>query len=191
MKRDIYLNMSRRSIFRDKALEYYIQSREKSTLPRIARPPVALSLWALLGLCLSALALACLGQVPVYRNGVGVVLEQSATVLILMPASAVQPWHIDAGAAVHLQTGKVEQTINSTVNQVEAGLLGPGDIQKRYELGNRLPQGITGVSIVASVRLDAAQFSQISGEGSISVQVQVGTTSLFLLVESSVIPDGE
>jgi len=179
--------MSRRSIFRDKALEYYIQSREKSTLPRIARPPVALSLWALLGLCLSALALACLGQVPVYRNGVGVVLEQSATVLILMPASAVQPWHIDAGAAVHLQTGKVEQTINSTVNQVEAGLLGPGDIQKRYELGN----SITGVSIVASVRLDAAQFSQISGEGSISVQVQVGTTSLFLLVESSVIPDGE
>jgi RNA polymerase sigma factor (sigma-70 family) len=39
---------SRSPLFRRQALDYYVQSREKTILPRLARPPVFLLLWMLL-----------------------------------------------------------------------------------------------------------------------------------------------
>jgi hypothetical protein len=92
-------------LFRNEALEHYTQSREKNILPRITRPPVSLCMWMLLGLCITAIALACLGQMPVYVSGSGVVLEQNASILVLFPTSPTHPLQIHAGAPVHLQIG--------------------------------------------------------------------------------------
>src|SRR5690348_13341647 len=123
------------SIFRSEALEHYIQSREKSVLPHIARPPVLLGLWVLLGLCMAALVLAYFGQVPVYISGSGVVLEREAVVVVFLPTTPTHPLHIRAGAPVLLQITPI-QTIKSTIDRVETGVFSPADARKRYGLGD-------------------------------------------------------
>jgi hypothetical protein len=144
------------------------------------------------GGCLAAIAIAYLSQVPVYVNGSGVVLEQDASVLLIfIPTSPSHPLQIHAGAPVHLQIGTPDQTINSTIDQVETGVLSPEDAQKRYGLGDKVPQIITGPSIVASVKLNAA-FLSPSYEGSVvNVQVQVGTTRILSLLLGFATPNGE
>ena len=181
----------RPSIFRSEALEHYIQSREKNILPRITTPPVFLCMWILLGLCITAITVACLAQVPVYANGSGIVLERDAIVLVFLPTSPAHPLHIHSGAPVHLQIGVPGQTINSTIDRVETGVLSPADAQKRYGFAQKVPQLITGPSIAASIKLDAT-FPSLSYAGTIvNVQVQVGTTDVLSTLLGSAMPNGE
>ncbi len=185
------MQRSRSSIFRSEALEHYIQSRENNTLPRISRPPVFLCMWVLLSLCVAAIAAACLSQVPVYVNGSGVVLEQDAIVLVFLPASPAHPLQIHAGAPVHLHIGSFDQTVNSKIDKVETGVLSPADVQKRYGFVGKIPLPITGPTIVASIKLNAA-FPPRSYAGSVAnVQVQVATTNVFSILLESTIPNGE
>lgn len=179
------------SIFRSEALEHYVQSREKSVLPCITTPPVFLCLWILLTLCIIAFAITYISQVPVYISGSGVVLEQDTHVLVFLPTSPAHPWHILPGAPVHLQIGMPVQTINSTIDRVETGVLSPSEVQQRYGFGEKMPLIITEPTIVASVKL-AATFPVQSYAGSIvNVQVQVGTAQVFSLLFSSTAPNGE
>jgi hypothetical protein len=56
-------------IFRQNAVKHYMQSREKDTLPRFISLPIALFLWALLGLLLVVGLLAWYEQIPTYATG--------------------------------------------------------------------------------------------------------------------------
>jgi hypothetical protein len=179
------------SIFRSEALEHYIQSKEKNILPRITTPPVFLCMWVLLSLCVAAVTLACLSQVPVYVNGSGVVLERDAIVLVFLPTSLAHPLHIRAGAPVHLQIGTPGQTLNSTIDRVEAGVLSPADVQKRYGLADKVSLLITGPSIAVSVKLDATFPSRSYAGSIVKAQIQVGTTRVLSLLQGSALPNGE
>jgi hypothetical protein len=174
-------------LFRRQALEHYVQSRERTILPRLVRPPVFPLLWLLLGLAGLALLVAWQGQIPLYVSGSGVVLERGAIVLAFLPASPTHPLQIHPGAPVHLQIGTPAQTINSTVEHVETGVLSPANIQKRYGSGDRIAQIITGPSIVISIKLSAPFYA-----GSVvNVQVQVGTTRVLSLLSGSAMSSGE
>jgi hypothetical protein len=174
-------------LFRRQALEYYVQSREQTILPRLVRPPVFPLLWLLLCLTILALLIAWQGQVPIYISGSGVVPARGTIVLAFLPAFPNHTLQIHAGAPVHLRIGTPAQTINSTVERVETGVLSPADIQKRYGSGDRISQIITGPSIVISIKLDAPFY-----EGSIvNVQVQVGTTHVLSLLSGSSLSNGE
>ena len=173
------------SIFRNEALEYYIQSRENTILPRISKPPAFLCMWILLALCVIATAGAWLNQVPVYASGSGVILEQEAALLVFIPTDTTHPLNLRAGAPVYVLIGVPAQIINSTIDQVEAGVLSPGDVQQRYGLGDKVSQLVTGPSIVASVKLSAT-FPVRDYRGSVvSVQVQIGTTRVLSLLTGS------
>jgi hypothetical protein len=178
-------------IFRSEALEHYIQSKEKNILPRITTPPVFLCLWILLALCISAFMITYLSQMPIYSNGSGIVLEHDATVLVFLPTSSARPVHILTGAPVFLHIGTPTQTIQSTIDHVETGVLSPSEALKRYGLETKMPQIISGPTIVASVKLSTA-FPLSSYAGSVvSVQVQIGTTRVFSLLLSSAVLNGE
>src|SRR5579883_3174704 len=71
------MSVPRNPIFRDNAVKHYMQSRDKDTLPRFVPLPIALFLWVLLGLLLTAGVLAWYEQIPSYVSGHGVVLNSS------------------------------------------------------------------------------------------------------------------
>lgn len=181
----------RSSMFRSEALEHYIQSRERGILPRITTPPVFLCFWILLSLCISAGVLAYLSQVPVYVNGSGIVLEQGTSVLVFIPTSPAHPVRIHVGAPAYLHIAASPLTVNGTIDQVEAHLLSPGDAQKRYGLQGKVPQIITGPSIVAWLKLETTFPLQSYAGSIISVQVQAGTVRVISLLLGSSLPDGE
>jgi hypothetical protein len=190
-RKDITMQRLGSSIFRSEALEHYIQSREKNILPRITTPPVFFCMWILLGLCAAAITAACLGRVPVYANGSGIVFERDASVLIFLPTSPTHPLHIDVGAPVHLQIGTPVQIINSTIERVETGVLSPADAQKRYGLADKISLLITGPSIAVSVKLGATFPSRSYAGSVVTVQIQVGTASVLSILLGSAIPNGE
>lgn len=177
-------------IFRSEALEHYIKSREQSILPRLTKPPVLLCMWILLSLCAIVIVIANVSQVPIYVNGSGVV-QQNASILIFLPVSPAQPVHLQAGMPIQLQANLPDQTIMSTIDKVETGVLSPAAAEQRYGFTQKNAQIITGPTIVASVK-PLATFPAQSYAGSVvNVQVQVGTTRIISLLLSSAIPNGE
>lgn len=131
--------MTKRSIFRHQALEHYVQSREKTILPRLARPSVFLMLWILLILAALTMMVASFGRVPVYISGSGIVIEdtiiqnrQSVNMpiaLVFVPAAFAHALPLHAGAPVLLQIGTQGQSFTTTVDEVEPAILSPDEIQ--------------------------------------------------------------
>lgn len=63
----------KRSIFRTEAVRRYVESRDKSVLPRLVSPPTFFYLWSLLGLLTASTAIAWSVKIPVYTSGPAVV----------------------------------------------------------------------------------------------------------------------
>ena len=179
---------SKSPLFRQQALEYYLQSREKAILPRLAKPPVFLLLWILLGLASTALMMAWFGRVPVYVAGAGMVTEQSlirngvpvqqALALIVVPLVPARPLSLRAGTSIQLQIGTRAGSFTTVVDAVEPAILSPAEIQQRYAPGSRVSSLITGPSLVVSIRLGSAFASQTYAGSFIRAQIQVGSTSV-------------
>src|SRR5436305_11939249 len=103
--------MASRSIFRNKAVEHYLQSREKTILPLFVAPPIFAFYWLLLGIFLLSGLIAWFGQVPLYASGSGLIAAQSTpinrngeqtTVLIFLPASSSTQPHMGWPALVQI-----------------------------------------------------------------------------------------
>lgn len=77
---------TKRSIFRDDAVQRYIQGREKAVLPHFVSPRTFLYLWSLMGLLVPGAFTAWCARVPVYASGAAVVV-----------AGRSAPYHIRAG----------------------------------------------------------------------------------------------
>lgn len=175
-------------LFRQQALDYYAQSREKSVLPRIARPPVFLFLWLLLVLAGIAIMLAWLGQVPIYVSGPGMIVEQTTVrqqqvlrttlALVFLPVTPDQPLQVHAGSPVQLHIGAQEQPFFTSVAQVEPGIFSPVEIAQRYAPGNTITARITSPSIIVTIHLSSTFSSQTYAGSTLTAQVQVGTTSV-------------
>ncbi|MFL5662948.1 MAG: hypothetical protein ACJ8BW_16600 [Ktedonobacteraceae bacterium] len=179
---------SKRSIFRNKALKQYAQSREKDILPRFVAPPVFLFLWLLLGLLLISVVVAWLGQIPTFAAGSGVVLKQDAqsgqvqseaTAVIFVPAAP--GLNLRAGMPVLLQVGNGQQ-IRSQIETVAPGVLSPNDAQQKYALNGALSQVITRPSIAVTVKLGSTIPVQTYAGSIVDAQVQVGTRHVLSLL---------
>jgi len=179
----------KRAIFRNKALQYYAQSREKDVLPRLVAPPVFIFLWVLLGLLLVATLLAWLGQVPVYVAGSGVVLNsgvkiqqggQEAVAVVFLPATP--SLNVRSGLPIQVQIGSSGPQLTSTIDTVQPGVISPSDARERYSLTGDLAQVITQPSIAVTVRLGAGVSTQRFAGSLVGAQVQVGTRSVLSLL---------
>ncbi|MBV9616935.1 MAG: hypothetical protein JO031_15890, partial [Ktedonobacteraceae bacterium] len=67
------MHVPRRQIFRESAIQHYIQNREKDVLLRILPLPMAVFLWVLLSIFLMAGLFAWNERIPTYTNGAGIV----------------------------------------------------------------------------------------------------------------------
>jgi hypothetical protein len=177
----------RRQIFRESAMRQYIQRREQDVLPQLVSPPVFASSWFLLALILTAALLAWSAQLPTFVSAPGVIIQQTQlpsstktkpanmAALIFFPPSNASQLH--TGQLVTLQFSVTGQRITSTITQIEAGPISPGDARKAYGLDASEGQVITEPSTIVIMNLDVGASTHLNGS-IITAQVQVGTHSV-------------
>jgi hypothetical protein len=177
-----------RPLFREHALQYYLQKREKDILPHFVSPPIFVCAWILLCLAVAVGLFAATQKVPVQVGGVGIVLAQGqhkafrdngGTALIFLPASEAKLVHV--GEPSQLQIGLTGPSYSSTIAQVEPGLLSPNDIYKRYGFNCSAMPAITDPSVVVHVRLAPSLPSYLYAGSPVSAQVQIGTQRVLSL----------
>jgi hypothetical protein len=176
------IRMTGRSIFRNKAMQHYLQSREKTILPLFVAPPVFAFYWLLLGIFLMSGLIAWFGQVPLYATGPGLISAQSTSVnqnneqaiaLIFLPASSsLRP---QPGWSALVQVGLTGPPLNGTVDTIKPGVLSPSEVQKQYSL-----KVLTSV-IVVSVKLGVQVARNLDTGSPVSAQIQVGSQRLLAL----------
>src|ERR1051326_7685180 len=178
-----------RRIFRQQALDHYIQGREKTILPRLVAPPVFLCLWALLGLLIAATILAWQVQVPRYTGAAGVLVQDgkitpqnSGEVLAMLFVPASFSSEVNVGEPVTLQLTATGEQVQATVRSIEPGIISPADAQQRYGLTGDLAYTITQPSVIVTATLTQLVPPDISAGRSISAQVQVGSRSVLSLL---------
>jgi hypothetical protein len=173
---------SQRSIFRDSALQKYVQGREKSVLPRFVAPPVFAFCWLILAALTGAGGVAWLGQVPLYATGSGVILDtrpattqgnDEAVAVILLPAPLQK--QLRTGSPVQLQIGPRGPSLMRTIDTIDPGLLSPSEVRQRYRLEVLEP------SFLATSRLGPALSSRLYAGSRVQAQVQVGSERLLAL----------
>ena len=182
--------VSKRTIFRRKALEYYAASKQKEVLPRFISPPVFVLLWVLLALVLCATLAAWLTRVPTYVVTGGVVLDQGiiqgqqankgTMAIVFVPVSHSAQVHV--GQPILLQIGSTGTQLLYRVERVEPGILSPNEARSRYGLDDATSHIITGPSTVLMISLGPAFPAQQYAGSPVSAQVQIGSQRVLSLL---------
>jgi hypothetical protein len=175
-------------IFRQNAVKHYMQSREKDTLPRFISLPIALFLWALLGLLLVVGLLAWYEQIPTYATGQGAVLssrymsqytDQGAVVAAFFAVDQAKHLHAGQSVAVKL-TASSASTLEGTILAVDAAV-SPDSAISHYGLSSTTALSITQPSVVAIIKLDAVSPSLYAGS-TLTANVRVGSRRIISLL---------
>lgn len=179
---------SQRPLFREHALQHYLQKREKDILPHFVSPPIFVCAWVLLCLVIAVGLFATTQKVPIQVGGMGIVLAQGhndasedngGTALLFLPASEAKLVHV--GEPSRLQIGLTGPSYSSTIAQVEPGLLSPNEIYKRYGLNCSAMPMVSDPSVVVHVRLAPSLHSHLYAGSPVSAQVQIGTQRILSL----------
>ena len=144
-----------RPIFREAAIKSYMQSREKSVLPRFVSPPVFMLLWIFFALCLISGILAWNIQVPTYVSSTGFVTgpdQPAATasqgqmsVILFIPANSFAL--LKDGQTVRIQFPESGPQVTRTVMTL-GPVLSPADVLKLFGLPlTTAPAGLAVVSL--------------------------------------------
>ena len=174
--------VNHRSIFRDKALKHYTQSRKRDILPNFSSIPTAIFVWILHGLLLATGLLVWRTQVPLYTTGVGLVVQPKQTqsgemdVVVFFSPNAASKLRV--GLPVQLSLGATGQQLLSKLAEIRPGTVAPAEVLQNYGLQVSNP-AMNQPAVVAFVRLDAVP-PHVAYEGSlVSAQVNTGAQSLF------------
>src|SRR5436309_1517404 len=121
------------SIFRKRAVEKHIQKRERHVILRLVSPPMFIFLWALLLLSVGVGGLVWTIQEPVVIQGKGVVVQQTTgtgktaqkQIVVLLILSPDQQANLKVGQPVRITIASSNIIFNSTIKQVEKGVMSP------------------------------------------------------------------
>lgn len=173
----------KRALFRSKTVQAYIQSREKSVLPRIVAPPVFALCWIVLTLLIVAGIIIWSGQVPIYISGSGIISapspaassqqERGATALLLFPMNAVA--HLQSGLPIQVQVGQAGAVCNCSIASVNQQPLSPYELRARYGLTSTEP------AIVVTTILGPAIAESLYAGSPVQAKLQIGSQSLLSL----------
>jgi hypothetical protein len=170
-----------RSIFRERAIEKYMQRQEINVVLRLVSPRVSGFLWALCLLFFAAGMLAWSIQTPVVASGQGIVIQQNANrvnqtvVLLLLPTNQLASLRV--GQSVSVTINAMSVSFNSTIQNVEPTVMSPNTIRTQFNVPASLAQVIMGPSAVAIANVvPASQASAYLGSES-QISVQVGSES--------------
>ncbi len=174
-----------RPIFRAKALQHYMQGREKQVLPRFLAPSVMLFLWCFVGFLLLAGLLSWWGRVPIYTTGLGEVSiqaskSQQATVIVaLLSAEEFSKLHV--GLPVLVQVGTSGPQWQQTVTAVEPRVMSPFEVRSQFGLDGAATLLATQPSAVVLIRSGLHLTESLYAGSIVRVQVQVGSQRIISL----------
>jgi hypothetical protein len=175
------MTQQRRPIFREHALQQYIQRQENDVLPQIVSPPVFLFFWLLVVLVIVAGVLAWMERVPTYVSGTGVAVsgdyrvnaQQNAfEALIFVPASERQ--QIRSGLTSLVRINASGETINTSVASLDTHIYSPDAAQRRYALSCNVAQNLTEPTLAVRMHVLIPAQVHIQNGTSVHAQVQVG-----------------
>lgn len=178
---------SERSIFRESAIKKYLQKQEQGVLLRVISPPAFALLWIVLLLLLGVSALAWAIEVPIFANGQGVIVEQTADggttaagqsgqeVVAALFFSPDQQGSLHQGQSVAINVGPSSSSLTGSVTSIETGVISPDEARQRFNLQGSLVQVVTGPSVL--VLVDIGPVSSAHGYvGSVcAAQVRIGS----------------
>ena len=177
----------RNSIFRDKALKHYMQTRKKDVLPNFSSVPTAIFVWVLIGLLVATGLVAIFGQVPVSITGAGFILgagsaQQSsgAVVLAFFPVSAASQLHSGQAARIQVSTSNVET--GGVVATLESGANNPMAALERYGQQVSSPTRANQQMVVAVLKPNPGFQATHYVGSALAVQITTGTQSLFTAI---------
>jgi hypothetical protein len=176
-------------IFRANALKHYMQSGEKTALPRFINLPTMLLLWLLLALLLLEGALAWSNEIPMYISAQGIVLRadrqyagaghNDAFAFVFLAPGDMHALH--PGSFVRVHIGPAGLPVSSELVRVEPGIISPFEACQRYQLGDNCAQLVPQPSVVVLVRIKG--LSAITYAGSqLTADVQVGSQRIITLI---------
>ncbi len=177
-----------RTIFRERAIEKYIQRQDLHAILRLVSPPVCRCLWAII-------LLGCVGgvlvwsiQVPVQVGGIGLMIEEagkegsagqpSVVVLLLLPPEQGSQIHV--GQEVRYCVEGATRCLTGSLEVVGEAEQSPEEIRVRYKLPVVQGQEIVGPAVVgvAKVGTPVQRGLYVGGRG--QVEVQTGTESALM-----------
>lgn len=182
------MSQPRRQIFREHALQQYMQRQEEDVLPQFVSPPVFLFCWLLFVLVLLAGWIAWMTRVPTYVNGTGVVAASDRRVnaqqnefdaLVFIPVSESQRLHNGLHGAV--EVGSSGQYVASQVSSIETQTYSPDAVQNRYKLSCSVAQSVAEPVIVLHMRVRLPVNEHVQSGTALQARVQVGTQRILAL----------
>jgi hypothetical protein len=181
------MQQEQRPLFREHAMQHYLQNREKDILPHFVSPPIFVCAWIMLGLAIGLGLFATTQKVPIQVGGMGIVLAREQNdafggnggVLLFLPVSEAKL--VRVGEPSQLQIGLTGPSYSSTIAQVDPELLSPNEIYERYGLNCSALPMISDPSVVAHVRLAPSLSSHLYAGSPVRAQIQVGTQRILSL----------
>ncbi len=169
------MSMTRRTIFREQALQQYLRRRDKEVLPRVVSPPVFCFLWIIVILCLALLLLSWLIQVPVYVAGAGLIAtgqsSGQAQAVLFVPVNQQQALHV--GEVVQIQIGTSGPLLQRTISGIDATRLNPAQAIQRYHLTGAALLVIAQPSVAVFVALGSQVPAAVYAGSLVQAQIQV------------------
>lgn len=179
----------KRPLFREHALQRYMQRREEDILPRIVSPPIFIFLWLLFVLVLGSGIIAWLERIPVYVNGMGIVQQNShqinarqseVDVLVFVPVYSSE--HVRAGIHGLAQFASSARYYDSQVTNLEPMVLTPEAIQTHYQLSCSAAQIITAPSVAVHMKVLVPANDRVFSGTLLQARIQTGTQRVLSLM---------
>lgn len=178
-----------RSIFRKRAVEKYMQRQEMHVVLRLVSPRMFVFMWMLLLLAVGAGTLVWSIQEPILVQGKGVVVQpkaangkvgQAIVVLLLLPPD--QQANFKTGEPVTITIASSNITFNSTIQNVEAGVMSPAAVTTQLNLPVQLTQTLSGPSVVATAPVQPMSLAKTYLGSQCQVRVQIGMQSVLAIL---------
>lgn len=176
---------SQRQIFRQQAIEHYLQSNSQVVLPKTISPLTFIVGWGVLLLAILAGFLVWLIPVPYYAYAPAIVLHQQPVphatrhtqLLAFFPATALPLLHTGQSVMVRVEVGRRpnEAQLSGNLNHIAPQSLSSVNIGKRYKLSASQLQTLPSTVVVGTIRLDQQGWLERYDGGSVEVQYQQGS----------------
>lgn len=173
------------SIFRTEAVRRYVESQERSVLPRLVSPPTFLYLWSLLGLLAASTAIAWSVKIPSYISGSAAVTRLRSEGRSSQPVAVAffPPQYLSKLQASQKLFLKLDRPGESRLKLsiLSVQILSPKAIQKQFALNPSIDE--PAVAVIASWELAPSELPLTAYLGTSGrAEVEIGTERVISLL---------
>lgn len=181
----------RHSLFRERALQEYIQTQEKNVRPQFVPSFVPVLFYILLLMLILVGVPVWWGEIPVFTNGPGIVMPEKASqtshgnstvITLFLPASSAS--QVQVGTTTQVSADSADQQFTGTIKQVHSEVLSANEARQRYELNDALAQVLPRSSVAVTIVPTAKSAPRLHMGDLVNARVQTGSQRVLSLLLS-------